>query len=119
VWRFCRVRRRAAAKANPDKWLRYEAISLLGGALLGQRRYTAAESLIVAGYNGTKAREPRIAVPDRSRLLDAAERNWKFAYDRALAVQNRYNSPHAIRGSRQKAGEPKRRLLCEEKSIHD
>lgn len=61
-------------KSAPDDWRRYEAMSLLGGALLGQGRHAAAEMLIVSGYEGMKGREPRITVPDRSRLREAAER---------------------------------------------
>ena len=49
-------------------------MSLLGGSLLGQGRYAEAEPLVVAGYEGMKAREPRIAVPERFRLREAAER---------------------------------------------
>jgi tetratricopeptide (TPR) repeat protein/tRNA A-37 threonylcarbamoyl transferase component Bud32 len=61
-------------KAAPDEWSRFDTMSLLGGALLGQGRCAEAEPLIVPGYEGMKAREARIPVPDRSRLLDAAER---------------------------------------------
>ncbi len=53
-------------KAMPDDWGRYDAMSLLGGAVLGQARYAEAEPLVVAGYQGTKAREPRIPVPSDS-----------------------------------------------------
>jgi serine/threonine protein kinase len=62
------------AKATPDDWSRYDAMSLLGGALLGQGRYAEAEPLLVQGYEGMKAREARITVPERSRLREAAER---------------------------------------------
>ena len=61
-------------KVNPDDWSRYNAMSLLGGALLGQGRSGEAESPVVAGYEGMKAREARIGVPDRFRLREAAER---------------------------------------------
>ena len=61
-------------KATPDDWARYDAMSLLGAALLGQGRYAEAEPLIVAGYEGMKAREARIIVPERPRLREAAER---------------------------------------------
>jgi tetratricopeptide (TPR) repeat protein/tRNA A-37 threonylcarbamoyl transferase component Bud32 len=62
-------------KATPDDWSRYGSMSLLGGSLLGQGRYAEAEPSVVAGYEGMKAREERIPVPDRSRLLrEAAER---------------------------------------------
>src|SRR5262249_2172888 len=53
------------ARATPDDWRRYEAMRPLGGALLVQGRYAEAEPAIVAGYEAMKAREARIAVPDR------------------------------------------------------
>jgi serine/threonine protein kinase len=61
-------------KATPDDWEHYDAMSLLGGSLLGQGRYAEAEPPIVAGYEGMKAREARIIVPERFRLRAAAER---------------------------------------------
>ena len=47
-------------RGDPDDWPRFNAMSLLGGALLGQGRYAEAEPLIVAGYEGMKAREAKI-----------------------------------------------------------
>ena len=61
-------------KATPDDWKRYDAMSLLGEALLGQGRYAEAEPPVVAGYEGMKAREARIAVPARSRIREAGTR---------------------------------------------
>ena len=61
-------------KATPDDWRRYDVMSLLGESLLGQSRYAEAEPSVVAGYVGMKAREARIAMPDRSRFREAAER---------------------------------------------
>jgi tetratricopeptide (TPR) repeat protein/tRNA A-37 threonylcarbamoyl transferase component Bud32 len=61
-------------KTGSDEWSRYDAMSLLGGALLGQKRYAEAEPLLVSGCEGMKARQARIAVPDKFRLLPAAER---------------------------------------------
>jgi hypothetical protein len=61
-------------QATPDEWWRYDAMSLLGGSLLAQGRYAQAEPLVVVGYEKTKAREDRIAVPERRYLLQAAER---------------------------------------------
>ena len=49
-------------------------MSLLGESLLGQGRYAEAEPSVVAGYVGMKAREGRIAMPDRSRFREAVER---------------------------------------------
>jgi tetratricopeptide (TPR) repeat protein len=58
----------------PDHWRTLEARSVLGGSLLGQRKYAEAEVLLVQGYEGMKAREARIPVPQRSRLREAGER---------------------------------------------
>jgi serine/threonine protein kinase/tetratricopeptide (TPR) repeat protein len=60
--------------STPDEWARYEAMTLLGDALMGQGRLAEAETLVVAGYEGMKARESRLFVPERILLLDAAER---------------------------------------------
>jgi tetratricopeptide (TPR) repeat protein len=61
-------------KAAPDNWARYEAMSLLGEALAGEGRYGEADALVTAGYDGMKSRESSIAVPERSRLLEASVR---------------------------------------------
>ena len=54
----------------PDSWLRCNAMSLLGGALLGQGRYADAEPLIAQGYEGMRAR----ADAAKYRLSEAAAR---------------------------------------------
>jgi serine/threonine-protein kinase len=61
-------------KATPDDWTRYHAMSLLGGALLGQGRSAETEPLMVAAYEGMKKCESRIPVPERLRLREAVER---------------------------------------------
>ena len=61
-------------KVLPDDWRRFNAISLLGGALLGQGKYAQAETLVVVGYEGVKAREAKIAADSRLALSEAAER---------------------------------------------
>jgi hypothetical protein len=62
------------ANTTPDDWVRYNAMSLLGEALAGQGRLAGAEPLLVQGYDGMKACETRIPVPNRLRLREAAER---------------------------------------------
>jgi hypothetical protein len=59
--------------ATPHDWERYEAMSLLGEPLPGEGRHSDAEPLVLAGYEGMKAREARIAVLERTRLRQAAE----------------------------------------------
>jgi eukaryotic-like serine/threonine-protein kinase len=61
-------------QAIPDDWRRYHTMSLLGGALLTQVRHAEAEPLVVHGYEGMKAREPRIPAPSRFLLREGAER---------------------------------------------
>jgi hypothetical protein len=61
-------------RARPDDWSTFNTHSQLGGALLGQRRYAEAEPLIVAGYEGMKAREAKIPPAGRPRLPEAAGR---------------------------------------------
>ena len=65
-------------KVQPDEWSTFNTRSLLGGSLLGQKKYAEAEPLIVAGYEGMKAREARIPPAARRRLTDAAERVVKL-----------------------------------------
>jgi serine/threonine protein kinase len=57
----------------PDNWLRFNTQSTLGGALLGQGKYAEAEPLLLAGYEGLKAREATIPA-GLPRLAEAVER---------------------------------------------
>jgi hypothetical protein len=52
----------------------------LGGSLLGQAKFAEAEPLILAGYEGLKAREAKIPARARPRLPEAATRIVKL-YD--------------------------------------
>jgi eukaryotic-like serine/threonine-protein kinase len=65
-------------KFGLDQWTTFNTRSLLGGALLGQKKYAEAERLIVSGYEGMKAREAKIAPPGRPSLTDAAGRVVKL-----------------------------------------
>jgi hypothetical protein len=47
-------------KTQPDVWSSFNTKSLLGGALLGQKKYADAEPLLLAGYEGLKQREKTI-----------------------------------------------------------
>jgi serine/threonine protein kinase len=44
-------------RIKPDAWQRYNLESLLGAALLGQKKYEEAEPLLISGYEGMKQRE--------------------------------------------------------------
>jgi serine/threonine protein kinase len=58
----------------PDDWRRFNALSLLGGALQGQKKYAEAEPLLLQGYDGMKQREATIPPAGKQRLPEAVER---------------------------------------------
>src|SRR5207302_1945190 len=61
-------------KAQPDDWRTFDSRSQLGGSLVGQKKFAEAEPLILAGYEGMKAREAKVPAPEKPRLKQAAER---------------------------------------------
>jgi eukaryotic-like serine/threonine-protein kinase len=61
-------------KLAPKSWSTANAKSLLGGALLGQKKYATAEPLLLAGYAGLVADAANIPPPGRLNLPDAADR---------------------------------------------
>ena len=74
-------------KQQPEHWLRFNIESLLGGALLQQKKYTEAGPLLQSGYEGLNARTHMLAVQDRYRLRDAIERLAQFNDATGNAVQ--------------------------------
>jgi hypothetical protein len=90
--------RESSAIRTHNDWLRFDAMSLLGGALLGQGRYAEAEPLVVAGYEKMKARESRIAVPERFRMREAAER--------VIRLYEEWNKPEQATAWKAKVGMP-------------
>jgi hypothetical protein len=61
-------------KGQPNHWTTFEAQSLLGGALVGQKKYAEAEPLLLKGYEGMKQQEKSIEPRDKRRLKEAVER---------------------------------------------
>jgi TolA-binding protein len=61
-------------KKQPDDWMTFNTKSLLGAALLGQKKYTDAEPLLLAGYEGMKKRLDTRPQEDKVRLTEALER---------------------------------------------
>ncbi len=57
-----------------DDWTTFSTKSMLGGALLGQKKYSDAEPLLLAGYEGMKQREAKIPPQGKVRLTEAVER---------------------------------------------
>jgi hypothetical protein len=61
-------------KLQPDIWTTFDIQALLGGSLLGQKKYAEAEPLLVQGYEGLKAREATIPAASKKFLTEAVER---------------------------------------------
>ncbi len=61
-------------KTQPDNWLTFNTQSMLGRALLGQKKYADAEPLLLAGYEGMKQRQKTIPPAGMIRLPEAARR---------------------------------------------
>jgi len=66
-------------KQIPDGWQTFNTLSMLGGALLGQKQYAAAEPLLRTGYEGMKLRAEKIPAQSRSQLAAALNRLIKLA----------------------------------------
>jgi serine/threonine protein kinase/tetratricopeptide (TPR) repeat protein len=61
-------------KTQPDAWTTFNTQSMLGGALLGQKKFTEAEPLLLKGYEGMKARERAIPQQALIRIPEAVDR---------------------------------------------
>jgi len=61
-------------KKEPNPWTTFNTKSMLGGALLGQKKHADAEPLLLAGYEGMKKREDEIQPQGKNHLIKALER---------------------------------------------
>ncbi|HLN27317.1 MAG TPA: tetratricopeptide repeat protein [Gemmataceae bacterium] len=61
-------------KKEADAWTTFHTKSVLGSALVGQKKYADAESLLLAGYEGMKQREARIPSSNKLHLAEVMER---------------------------------------------
>jgi serine/threonine protein kinase len=74
---------------EPDDWRTFNTRSMLGGALLGQKKYADAEPLLRAGYEGMKLRAEKIPPRGKARLAEAL--------DRLIALAEATNRPEDAR----------------------
>ena len=65
-------------KQIPDDWRTFNARSLLGAALLGQKKYADAEPFLLSGYEGLKQREATISAAGKVHLKEAVQRLVKL-----------------------------------------
>ncbi len=82
---------------QPDAWSTLNTRSVLGGALLGQKRYDEAGPLLRAGYEGMTRRADKIPLRYRLRVRDALDRLIAFA-----EVTNRADEVKAWKAERAK-----------------
>jgi serine/threonine protein kinase/tetratricopeptide (TPR) repeat protein len=61
-------------RTTPEEWRRFSVQSMLGEAVMGQKNYTEAESLLLAGYQGMKQREKTLTHASKIYLTEAIER---------------------------------------------
>ncbi|HVM47584.1 MAG TPA: tetratricopeptide repeat protein, partial [Candidatus Acidoferrum sp.] len=61
-------------KRVPDDWRTFNARSMLGGALLGQKKYAEAEPLLLSAYEGMSQRQDHIPPIGKPRLKETVER---------------------------------------------
>jgi serine/threonine protein kinase/tetratricopeptide (TPR) repeat protein len=61
-------------RKEADVWTTFNTRSMLGGALLGEKKFTEAEPLLLSGYEGMREREPTIPAVGRVRLIEALDR---------------------------------------------
>ncbi|MCL6503968.1 MAG: serine/threonine-protein kinase, partial [Pirellulales bacterium] len=74
---------------QPEAWSTFNAQSMLGEALLGQEKHAEAEPLLLAAYEGLKARQEEIPPPVRvQRLVEAV--------DRLIALHTALNRPEDV-----------------------
>jgi hypothetical protein len=59
---------------QPGRWTTFNTKSMLGGALLGQRKYDDAEPLLMQGYAGLKECDADVPAAAKFRLHEAADR---------------------------------------------
>jgi hypothetical protein len=77
-------------KTDPENWRTFNTQSMLGGALLGQKKYAEAEPLLLKGYEGMKALE-KTPAPDAARL--ALQQRLAEALDRLIELYTATNRP--------------------------
>jgi serine/threonine protein kinase len=101
------IRKRLIADGQPEAWLRYSAMSLLGEALMGQEKFADAEPLLVQGYEGLRD-DSRVPTPAQ---LDGADRKGE-ALERIVALYESWDAAEAGKGYAEKAAEWRTRLAA-------
>ena len=78
-------------KQEPDDWRTFNTQSMLGGALLGQKKFADAEPLLLKGYAGMRAREEKIP------KAGGAELRISEALDRLIELYTATDKPDELK----------------------
>jgi tetratricopeptide (TPR) repeat protein len=90
------IREKNPGSGDPGSgWLVFDTQSMLGGALLGQKKYAEAEPLLVKGYEGMKEREVKIP------KTGGAELRIPEALDRLIELYTATNQPEEAKKYRE------------------
>ena len=73
----------------PDDLIRFELKGMIGAALMGQKKYAAAEPLLLAAYEGWKQQEKTFPATAQARL--------PAALDRLIDLYTATNKPDEVR----------------------
>jgi eukaryotic-like serine/threonine-protein kinase len=66
-------------KTQPEAWTTFNTKSMLGGALLAQKKYAPAEPLLLAGCQGMKQRAAKMPPEGKAYMDEALERLVQLA----------------------------------------
>ncbi len=94
-----RIAREAIAIDQIEQYRCFYWMSVLGAALLGQKKYADAEPLLLQGYEGMRQLQTGFRAGDRHLLTDAGERVVHF---------------YEVTGQAEKAREWRQKLLKDE-----
>jgi len=78
-------------KTMPDAWQTFNTQSLIGAALMGQKKYADAEPLLLKGFEGLKQREDSIP------KTGGAELRLREAIDRLVQFYTATNKPDEVK----------------------
>jgi hypothetical protein len=93
------MREKAFAEGHPQSWLKYNTMSLLGGALAGQGNFTQAEPLLLEGYNSMKD-DPHVPPP-----VQAGGDRKREALERIVKLYEAWDATEPGTGKPEKAAE--------------
>jgi non-specific serine/threonine protein kinase/serine/threonine-protein kinase len=95
-------------KKQPEGWARYHTQTLLGTALLGQKKYAEAEPLFVQAYQGMKKQSEK--VPGNNRPGSPTQKPLTEALERLVQLYDAWSKPEEAARWRKELDEAKAAL---------